>query len=202
LRSICFLALLIAGGAMPANAQSYEAGGSLAVSCRGSDGSFCRDESLATTGVYGSVWFADRFEIALRAAWMTFDDIEGILPFGISGTFAIRDASRRVTQAETVWHFRRGGRVRPMVGIAVGWYADRDVVTCQPPGCEPFLRSAGLETGERHDTERDGSIMVGLSVLATPRLRVRGGWRYHNPFVDELALSELFVAAGYRFGAQ
>jgi hypothetical protein len=196
---LCFLALLLGCGGSYASAQSFEAGGSLAVSCRGSEDSVCADESLATTGLYGSLWFADRVEIALRAAWMKFGDIEGTLPFGITGTFAIRDASRRVTQAETVWHFRRGGRVRPMLGIGIGWYADRDIVTCQPAGCEPFLRSAGLETGERRDAERDGSIVVGLSVLATPRLRLRGGWRYHNPFVDELALSELFIAAGYRF---
>jgi hypothetical protein len=199
LRSICFLALLIAGGAMPARAQSYEAGGSLAVSCRGSEGSFCQDESLATTGLYGSVWFADRVEVAASTAWMRFGDIEGALPFEMSGTFAIRDASRRVTQVETVWHFSRGRRVRPMLGIGIGWYSDRDVVSCEPPGCESLLRSTGFEPGERHDAEHDRSIMVGISVLATPRLRVRGGWRYHNPFVDHLALSELFIAAGYRF---
>jgi hypothetical protein len=199
LRSICFFALLIAGGALPARAQSYEAGGSLAVSCRGSEDSICEDESLATTGLYGSVWFADRVEIGLRAAWMKFGDVEGALPFGGNPTIATRDGSRRVTQLEAVWHFSRGRRIRPMFGIGMGWYSDRDVVSCEPPGCESYVRSIGIDVGERREVERDGSIMVGVSVLATPRLRVRGGWRYHNPLVDHLALSELFIAAGYRF---
>lgn len=44
----------------------------------------------------------------------------------------------------------------------------------------------------------DESVLAGLSIMLHERVRLHGGWRYHNPFEDELALSELFVAVGYR----
>ena len=183
-------------------AQTFEAGASIATSCKGSDGSFCNDthSGLRTAGPYGSVWFDDRIEVSGRVVWLRQPDIQGrtfvIEPF----EFAITDRARTIAHGEVIWHFRRGKRARPMLGIGVGGYRDSQLVTCEPAGCEPRLGINGLDGGRSVESHRDTSIVAGVSVLLSSRLRVRGGWRYHNPFRDELALSELFVGAGLRFG--
>jgi hypothetical protein len=56
-----------------------------------------------------------------------------------------------------------------------------------------------LTAGRIRTTHIDRSILVGLSAKVHPRLRIRGGWRYHNPLNDENALSEVFIGAGYLF---
>jgi hypothetical protein len=61
------------------------------------------------------------------------------------------------------------------------------------------LASIGLTAGRIRTTHIDRSILVGLSAKVHPRLRIRGGWRYHNPLNDENALSEVFIGAGYLF---
>jgi hypothetical protein len=55
-----------------------------------------------------------------------------------------------------------------------------------------------LTAGQNSESYADESVVLGLSVLLNPRLRLRGGWRYHNPFRDSLALSEWFLGLGYR----
>jgi hypothetical protein len=185
-------------------AQTFEAGGSIATSCKGSDGSFCNDShsNLLTAGPYGGVWFDDRIEVSGRVAWLSQPDLRGetfiIEPF----TFAITDRRRTIAQAEVVWHFRRGKRARPMFGVGLGRFFDRETVTCEPAGCESRLGVSGLSAGRVRESHYDESLVVGLSVLLKPRVRLRSGWRYHNPFRDELALSELFLAVGLRFGRE
>ena len=101
--------------------------------------------------------------------------------------------------AEIAWHFRRGSRVRPMLGVGLGGYHDRQTIACTPQGCEDRLPFTGLSVGQSSNWTRDVSLMTGVSVAASDRVRIRGGWRYHNPFRDELALSELFIGAGLVF---
>jgi hypothetical protein len=194
--------LLILGAGGTASAQAIEAGGSVAVSCKGSDGSFCNDDysGLATGGPYLSVWLADRIEVGGRIAWLEQPDARGEAGFPFPYRFTIQDRVRTIVQGEATWHFRRGKRLRPMVGLGFGAFHDGMTTSCMPAGCEAVLLSPPrILLGESTVWHSDVSIMTGVSVAATDRIRIRGGWRYHNPFRDELALSELFLAAGYRF---
>lgn len=195
--------LLVPLSVIPLSAQSLEAGASLAVSCRGSDGSVCRDESLRTMGPYFSIWWGDRLEVGGRVVWLHFDDVHDYLLLeGSRVDFQVTDGRRRVVQGEAAWHFRRGRRIRPYVGVALGSLQDREVITCRPLGCEDLLTRARMAVGAVRLSHRDAAVVVGVSATVLPRLRVRAGWRYHNPLRDELAMSELFVAAGYRFGIE
>ena len=202
-RLIPYLTLwLLLAAAATASAQVIEAGGSIAASCKGSDGSFCNDDyaGLATGGAYFSVWLADRIEVGGRIAWLNQPDEHGEAGFPVSYRFTIEDRVRAIVQAEAAWHFRRGRRLRPMLGLGVGGFHDRMTLSCMPAGCETVLTSpTRILLGESARWHSDVSLMTGVSIAATDRVRLRGGWRYHNPFRDELALSELFLAAGYRF---
>jgi len=199
-----FIAILTAAVMLSpagAAAQAIEVGGSIAVSCKGSDGSFCNDShsGLLTGGPYVSVWFADRVEIQGRAVWLNFPDLEGQSIFPAPITYAVTERSRTLLQAEATWHFRRGKRLRPMFGLGLGGFRDRGTVSCAPDGCDgspTYLRLTGRETA---GWERDISLMTGLSATLSKRFRLRAGWRYHNPFRDELALSELFFGTGFAF---
>jgi hypothetical protein len=191
-------ALMMLWCASAAAAQTFEAGATIATSCIGSDGSFCNDthSSLRTAGPYASIRFNDFIEVSGRVAWLDKPDLRGSAGFGATSTFFISDRERTIGQAEIVWHFRRDERVRVMFGLGVGRYWDREMVTCEPAGCEPSLASSGLTAGRIRKSQLDRSILVGLSAALHPRLRIRGGWRYHNPLNDENALSELFVGLG------
>jgi hypothetical protein len=192
-------ALLIGAGAGLATAQTVEAGGTLAASCAGSDGSFCSDGNLVTAGPYASVWFLDALEVGGRVAWLGRDDIRFEDPLaGVSGS--IGDRGRFMAQADAIWHFRRDRRIRPFVGFGVGAFRDRATVSCAPPGCETHLPRSGLTAGTQHEWHGDEAVIIGVSALATPRVRLRGGLRYHNPFRDELALAEWFIGVGYVLG--
>jgi hypothetical protein len=187
----------------PAAAQMFEGGVSIATSCKGSDGSYCNDthDNLRTWGPYVGWWLKDFIEIGGRVVWLSQPDLAGDVAFPPPASFAIADRHRTIAQGEFIWHFRRGRRVRPMFGVGVGRYWDRELVTCTPPGCESIIARSGLTAGQNSESHADESVMLGLSVLLNPRVRLRGGWRYHNPFRDELALSEWFLGVGYRFGA-
>jgi hypothetical protein len=196
---LCLLASVCSG---TAGAQTFEAGASIATSCKGSDGSFCNEthNNLRTAGPYVSIWFGDFIEVSGRVAWLDQPDLESTLVRPTELTYTITERHRTIGQGEVVWHFRRGKRVRPLVGFGLGSYWDRELVACQPAGCEAHLGVAGLTAGEGRESHFDQSVVAGISALLHPRLRVRAGLRYHNPFKDELALSEWFVALGYRFG--
>jgi hypothetical protein len=103
-----------------------------------------------------------------------------------------------IAQGEILWHLTSGRRVRPHIGLGFGGYRDREVVTSEPSGCESRLSGSGLHAGATRALHSDQSVVAGVSVALHKRARLHGGWKYHNPFKDELALSELFVAVGYR----
>ncbi len=190
--------LVTLSSASAARAQTLEAGVSIATSCKGSDGSFCNDthSNLRTLGPYASVWFNDFIEVTGRVVWLDQPDINGSVMFPAPATFSIVERHRTLAQGEIVWHFLREKRVRLMFGLGAGRYWDREDVSCAPAGCEAGI--AGLTVGRNRESHVDRSILVGLSVPLTSRLRLRGGWRYHNPFNDENALSEVFLGVGCR----
>ncbi len=190
--------LVTLSSASAARAQTLEAGVSIATSCKGSDGSFCNDthSNLRTLGPYASVWFNDFIEVTGRVVWLDQPDINGSVMFPAPATFSIVERHRTLAQGEVVWHFLREKRVRLMFGLGAGRYWDREDVSCEPAGCEAGI--AGLTAGRNRESHVDRSILVGLSVPLTSRLRLRGGWRYHNPFNDENALSEVFLGVGCR----
>jgi hypothetical protein len=196
--TVLLVPLLLALGAATLAAQSFEVGGSVAVSCIGSDGSMCSEGNLLTVGPSASAWFDDRIEVGARVIWFELNDLSHTLRGETTIDTGIAARERRIAEGEVIWHFRRDKRIRPLFGVGVGRYWRSQVTTCSPPGCEALV--PGFQTGRTSDSRSDVSLVTGLSVLLQPRLRLRGGWRYHNPFKDELAVSEYFLALGYRIG--
>jgi hypothetical protein len=197
--TVLLLPVLLELGAVAGAAQTFEVGGSIAGSCIGSDGSMCSEGNLLTAGPSASVWFADWVEVGARVVWFELNDLNGTLRGETTIDTRTTERERRIAQGEVIWHFRRDRRIRPLFGLGVGRYWRSQVATCSPPGCEAAL-GPGFPAGRTSDSTSDVSLVTGLSVLLNPRLRVRGGWRYHNPFKDELAVSEYFLALGYRVG--
>src|SRR5919108_1294508 len=150
-----YLAACLLLCAIPAYAQSFEAGASIAASCRGSEGSLCYESGLATFGPYASIWFADRIELGVRAVWLKRDDYQVESGNSPDDAFALTDRSRLVAQGEFIWHFRRGKRARPMVGFGAGVFRDRDVVTCDSPTCRVWIPSSMVGPGEYTTSHRD-----------------------------------------------
>jgi hypothetical protein len=113
----CSLVVCFTG--VDVQAQMLEIGGSIGVSCKGSDGSFCNEthSGLRTAGPYASVWFKDRLEVSGRVAWLRQPDLRGLLS-AESFSFAITDRRRLIAQGEILWHFRSGRRVRLALGSA------------------------------------------------------------------------------------
>jgi outer membrane protein with beta-barrel domain len=199
LTTILLVPIVLQLGARALAAQTFEVGGSIAVSCIGSDGSICSEGNLLTAGPSASVWFADWVEVGARVVWFELNDLSRTLRGPTTIDTEVTARERRIFQGEVIWHFRREKRIRPLFGVGVGRYWRSQVATCSPPGCEATL-GPGFPAGRTNDSTSDVSVVTGLSVLLNPRVRVRGGWRYHNPFKDELAVSEYFLALGYRIG--
>jgi hypothetical protein len=192
--------LMCLGGVSTAASQTIEAGATIALSCIGSDGSFCNEthSDLRTAGPFASIWFNDFIEVSGRVAWLDKPDLTGTLGRLAPSSFLVSDRERTIGQAEVIWHFRREERVRVMFGLGLGRYWESQLVTCEPVPCDAALATAGLIAGRNHKSQLDRSILVGVSAAVLPRLRIRAGWRYHNPLNDENALSEVFVGAGYQ----
>jgi hypothetical protein len=185
--------------ASTAVAQTIESGATIAASCQGGGTTLCdpTQTDLLAMGPYASVWFNDFIEVSGRVAWLDRRNFSRGFGIGLRSTYFITERERTIGQAEVVWHLLRDKRVRLMIGAGVGRYWDRELITCQPAGCEPGLVAAyGLTTGQTRESQSARSVIVGLSTTLH-RLRVRGGWRYHNPIAGKDAFSELFLAAGF-----
>ena len=196
---LLLIPVVLALNAAALAAQTFEVGGSVAASCIGSDGSLCSEGGLRTVGPAASIWLGDRVEVGARVIWFQLSDLSPTLTGPPTVDFAVTDRERTIAQGEVIWHFRRGKRVRPLLGFGVGRYWRRQVSSCSPQGCETAL-GPGYSFGSTKTSDSDQAIVAGLSVLLNPRVRLRGGWRYHNPFKDELAVPEFFLALGYRIG--
>jgi hypothetical protein len=85
--------------AAPLAAQTFEAGGSIAASCIGSDGSGCSEGGLRTVGPAASVWFGDRVEVGGRVIWFELRDLTSSLNNGpVTYEVATIDRERRIAQ--------------------------------------------------------------------------------------------------------
>jgi hypothetical protein len=180
--------------------QTIEAGATIAASCQGGGTTFCdaTQSGLLTMGPYASVWFDDFIEVSGRVARLDRRGFSRGFGIAFGSTYFLTERERTIGQAEVVWHLLREKRVRLMIGAGIGRYWDRELITCQPAGCGPGLVAAyGLTTGQARDSQMDRSVLVGLSTTVHPRLRIRGGWRYHNPLAGKDALPEFFVGGGF-----
>jgi hypothetical protein len=118
---------------------------------------------------------------------------------------AIVDNHRTIVLGEVSWHFRQGRKLRPWFGVGAGAYREHRVVSCESQGCEAGLERVGLTPGESSAWTREVSFAAGLSVLVHPRIRARGGLRYHcnwhgGAVSGERMLSEVFVGVGIPIG--
>lgn len=201
--AVCFILVLRPD---PSVAQQFEIGAGIGSVCRGSEGDLCGGDSGAPLAAYASVLLADRFELGLRVASGRLDDREcNVTRDGRSEPGApdavqvfIQGRSIRYPTGQAIYHFRRGKRVRPLLGLGAGTFTIPRTIRCEPAGCQPLLHIlAGPPEAARHI---DVVTIFGLSVQATRHAIVRAGWQAHNFGGEELSSAEWFLAAGWRFG--
>jgi len=192
------LALCCLAGASIAAAQDVEVGGSVAAACLGSDGSACGSGTHALLGAHVSWWIDDRVEVSGRVARVARPDHHFTQSFPSALEVSITDRSRDFLSAAVIYHFRRGGRVRPMLGAGSGAFAHVERVACQPLACElsPGLPPSGAQRRWRPDV----IVVAGLSGTAGKRWTWRAGWLTHSFANDHNSTIETFAGVGYRFG--
>ena len=192
------LALCCLAGARFAAAQDVEVGASVAAACLGSDGSACGSGTHALAGAHVSWWMDDRVEVMGRLARVARPDRHFRQTFPLELDVSITDRSRDFLSGAVVYHFRRGSRVRPMLGVGSGVFADADRVVCQPVACE---QSGGLpQSGSHRRWKADLIVLAGLSGRVGGRWSWRAGWLTHSFANDHNSTIETFASVGYRFG--
>ncbi len=186
-------------------AQTFEVGGSVGFVCRGSEGSSCGGESLMMPGAFASIWLDDRLELQGRLARgpmhdRTFDvSPDGRFPPGLSRvTVFLEDRRLGYGTLQGIYHFRRGERLRPMLGLGLGsLYAPR-TRRCIPAGCDAVLEL--LAGPPKARATGDLVIMAGLNIRASSHLSVRLGFSSHNFAGESLSSEEWTTAISWRFG--
>jgi hypothetical protein len=202
----CALGSLMVASA--SNAQQLEVGVGVSTLCRGSDGSICSEDRAVPLSAHVSGLFDDRFELGFRVSRGAFDNQSFTISRGEDARFGpdspdrvtvfTEDRSIRYLTGQALYHFRRGRRVRPVLGLGLGSLMLPRSNRCEPAGCEPTMQRL-LAPPER-TTRPDVAIVIGASVHASKRVVFRGGWQAHNLGGEELSSVEWFLAAGWRFG--
>jgi hypothetical protein len=205
MRRVGFVLLvwLLCPGAL-AIAQTIEIGGSLSSACRGSGGSTCGTDHSAVLGAFASLWLDDRVEIRFRVAQGGLDDRRFEVPR--DGRFKpgapdrvtvfLEDRHLRYVTTSASYHFLRGRRVRPSLGVGVGTFKLPRRQRCAPSGCEDVLPL--LAGPPEAPSTPDLMVTCGLSVRASSRLTVHAGWAAHNPLAESLSSTETFVGLSWR----
>jgi hypothetical protein len=190
------------------SAQQFEIGAGVSAACRGSEGGICGEDRSVPLAGHVSALFDDRFELGLRVMSGGLEDQSFTAVrsedarFGPDSpdrlTVFFEDRSIRYVTGQALYHFRRGRRIRPILGLGLGSLMLPRTNRCEPAGCESTMLRL-LAPPER--TRRpDVAIIVGASVRASERVVIRGGWQTHNLGAEELSSVEWFIAAGWRFG--
>jgi hypothetical protein len=210
---LCSVTLLVP---LSVSGQSLEVGGTVGVGARGSEGSLVRQEALPIGGVYGSVFWTDRFETMVRASWLHLgarreSDLysTGCLDGGIPGS-CLTDVAfqivRRATAPRTfiagsvLYHFRPNRPVWPFVGAGFGVMRDREHVSCEPAAtsCDSLM-GGDFRLGTSTSSRADIIGIAGLSTSFANHFVLRGSIHFHRPAGEELSLFETSFTFGYRF---
>jgi len=207
------LALLTISTPAAAQWSAAEFGVDIGRGCIGDSSGFCGDESGPMRAAHASAWIDDRLEIGARLAVLPLEDWNysqerdsrfDLVDDPAARTLsridvAVQDRSRRILNAEAIYHFARGRPVRGFVGGGFGRLSNRSVQTCAPAGCELLMSILSSPVGRRVRALSNMTIIAGLSGRITSRLYVRGGVRLHNLAGEGLSTAETFVGTSYRF---
>jgi hypothetical protein len=200
-------------------AQSVEAGGTIGTGARGTESKLARQEARLVTSLHLSGWWADRLETSFRVGWIDLPDISSrstyyygcvpdangrCLPTGSLEVIGRRIGERRLVAGQVLYHFRRGKKLRPHVGLGFGRTHDSEMLSCEPAGCEAILSglpfgNSGPPLGRRSTTYPDQAWIAGVSTLFWNRVVLRGGVYIHSFAGEERSLTETSVQVGYRF---
>ena len=197
-------------------AQGIEFGGSFGSGVRGTETSVFGGNTSPIGGVYVSSWWADRIETAFRVAWLDLPDDRGsatyyygceardstgrcLQPSGSFRSISRCASPRRFMGGQGIYHFRRGSKLRPFVGGAIGAVHDSEVVSCEIAGCELLLPGLSPVLGTRTSSRWEVSDIFGVSTLVSDHFVIRGTVEFHSPFLEELSLFETSIGVGYRF---
>jgi hypothetical protein len=218
MRRVVILVVAAVLDSAPGRGQSVEVGAILATACRGVEGSaLCGGGAHILSGVYLSWMVDDRFEIGVQDArtggrpdrysigrgdnkfnGQIFDLVPNA-PARVDVAFV--DRSRTFLVSRFLYHFLRGERVRPLLGVEVGQLIDRQNLACQPSGCEslvPLL--VGQRVGQESSSHLDLAFIAGASIRATNRVRLRFGIQLHDFAFESLSTTAWFAETGFRFG--
>ena len=208
------LALLTISTTAAAQWSAVEFGVDVGRGCTGDSSGFCGDEIGPMWATHASAWIDDRVEIGVRLAVLRLEDrhysVEHDSRFdqandpairALAGVdVAVREHSRRILNAEAIYHFARGRPVRGFVGGGFGQLSNRSVQTCAPAGCELLMSILASPVGRHARALSNMTIIAGLSGRIISRLYVRGEIRLHNPAGEGLSTAETFIGTSYRFG--
>ncbi len=208
------LALLTMPTPSAAQWTAAEFGVDIGRGCIGDSSGFCGDEIGTTRAARASAWIDDRVEIGVRLAVLPladwnysvehdsrFDQASDPAIRALAGVdVAVRERSRRILNAEAIYHFARGRPVRAFAGGGIGQLSNRGVQTCAPAGCESLLSLLSSPVGRHASALANMTIIAGLTGRITTRLYVRGGVRLHNLAGEGLSTAETFIGTSYRFG--
>jgi hypothetical protein len=210
------LVLAVLTMARPAAAQwtAVEVGVGVSRACIGSEGGLCGEQRGTMWAAHASAWIDDRVEIGMRLALLPLEDwsysaerdsrfdlvtdptVRALAQIDV----VIRDRSRRILNAEAIYHFARGRPLRGFLGGGLGRLSNRGLQTCAPAGCELLMPILSSPVGRYARALSNVTIIAGLSGRISRRLYVRGGVRLHNFAGEGLSTSETFIATNYRFG--
>jgi len=180
-----------------ATAQVVEIGGSLASACLGSDGSLCGNGHRPMVAAYASLWPSERIELTLRASRVPLYSVGINPPFPTPVSVSVTRRSRQFVSGLFTYHFRPGQRIRPMLGIGAGGYAQAQNVQCQPEDCSAV---PGIPpVGHNRSWMPDVILLAGLAGPIGDRWTWRGGWLSHRFLNDHHSTIEWFAGLGYRF---
>ena len=208
------LALLTISTPAAAQWTAVEFGVDIGRGCIGDSSGFCGDEIGTTRAAHASAWIDDRVEIGVRLTALPLEDWnysqERDSRFDLVNDAAVRsltridvvvrERSRRILNAEAIYHFARGRPVRWFAGGGFGQLSNRGVQTCAPAGCELLMPILSSPVGRYASALANMTAIAGLSGRITSRLSVRGGVRLHNLAGEGLSTAETFIGTSYRFG--